>query len=58
LPLGSAYSAMAYADQQSACVAYNGSDYRALTIGFPFECIQSERKRGVIMRGLLAFLLQ
>jgi hypothetical protein len=49
---------MAYADQQSACVAYNGSDYRALTIGFPFECIQSERKRGVIMRGLLAFLLQ
>ncbi len=58
LPVAPAYSAMAYSDQQSACVAYNGSDYRALTIGFPFECIQSERKRGIIMRGLLAFLLQ
>ena len=58
LPVAPAYSAMAYTDEQSACVAYNGSDYRALTIGFPFECIQSERKRGIIMRGLLAFLLQ
>ncbi len=58
LPLAPAYSAMAYADEQSACVAYSGNDYRALTIGFPFECIQSERKRGTIMRGLLAFLLQ
>ena len=57
-PLAPAYSAMAYSDEQSACVAYNGNDYRALTIGFPFECIQSERKRGIIMRGLLAFLLQ
>ena len=57
-PLGTAYSAMAYSDEQSACVAYSGSDYRALTIGFPFECIQSERKRAVLMRGILAFLLQ
>ena len=58
LPIGPAYSAMAYADDQSACVAYSGNDYRALTIGFPFECIQSERKRATIMRGLLTFLLQ
>ena len=57
LPLAPAYSAMAYGDEQSACVAYNGNDYRALTIGFPFECIQSESKRSIIMRGLLAFLL-
>ena len=58
LPVAPAYSAMAYGDEQSACVAYSGNDYRVLTMGFPFECIQSERKRGTIMRGILAFLLQ
>ena len=58
LPVAPAYSAMAYGDKQSACVAYSGNDYRVLTMGFPFECIQSERKRGTIMRGILAFLLQ
>ena len=58
IPVAPAYSAMAYSDEQSACVAYSGNDYRVLTMGFPFECIQSERKRGTIMRGILTFLLQ
>ena len=58
LPIAPAYPAMAYSDEQSACVAYSGNDYRALTIGFPFECIQSKQMQDVLMRGLLAFLLQ
>ena len=58
LPVAPAYSAMAYRDEQSACVAYSGNDYRALTIGFPFECIREEQMRAIIMRGILAFLLQ
>jgi len=58
LALPPAYAAMKYADEQGACVAYDGNDYRALTIGFPFECIKDERKRATIMRGLLSFLLQ
>ena len=58
LPVEPAYSAMAYSNLQSACVAYNGNDYRALTIGFPFECIKSKQMQGVLMRGILTFLLQ
>ena len=53
-----AYSAMIYADQYSACVAYDGSDYKAMTMGFPFECIQSEQKRHMLMKGILNFLLR
>ena len=53
-----AFPAMVYADGYSACVAYAGSDYRVMTMGFPFECIQSEQKRQTLMRGILKFLLQ
>ena len=58
LPVEPAYPAMAYSNLQSACVAYNGNDYRALTIGFPFECIKSKQMQDVLMRGILMFLLQ
>jgi hypothetical protein len=58
LALPPAYAAMKYGDEQSACVAYNGSDYRVLTMGFPFECIRSEQKRHTLMRAFLQFLLQ
>ena len=58
LPVAPAFSAMLYADQRSACVAYDGQDYKAMTLGFPFECIQSEQKRYALMRGFLNFLLQ
>ena len=56
-PVAPAYTAMIYADQYSASVAYNGTDYRAFTICFPFECIKSEDKRNMLMRGILKFLL-
>ena len=57
-PVAPAYTAMIYADQYSASVAYNGKDYKAMTIGFPLECIKSDEKRSLIMRGILRFLLQ
>ena len=57
-PVGSAFTAMAYADDYSACVAYDGKDYKAMTMGFPFECIKEEQKRASLMRGILRFLLQ
>jgi len=49
---------MKYADDFSASVAYSGTDYKAFTMGFPFECIKDEPKRNSIMRGILQFLLQ
>ncbi len=57
-PAGNAFAAMLYGNGTEACVAYQGNDYRAITMGFPFECIVSEQKRASIMQGLLKFLLQ
>ena len=56
-PVAPAFCAMRYGDQQSACVAYNGADYKAMTLGFPFECIKQEYVRFALMRGILNFLL-
>ena len=49
---------MTYADEYSACVGYDGKDYKALTLGFPFECIKDEHQRETLMKGMLRFLLQ
>ena len=57
-PVAPAFPAMTYADGYPACVAYDGTDYKAMTLGFPFECIKEEHKREVIMSGMLRFLLQ
>lgn len=57
-PVAPAFSAMIYADDYSACVAYDGKDYKAMTLGVPFECIKSEQKRQSLMKGILKFLLQ
>ena len=53
-----AFCVMAYDDNTSAGVAYQGTDYRALTMGFPFECIKHPAQRNAIMQGILNFLLQ
>lgn len=55
--VGAAFPLMAYADNYSAAVAYQGSDYRAITLGFPFECIKSPRTRASLMAGILQFLI-
>lgn len=57
-PAAPAFTVMQYADGQDAAVAYKGRDYRAFTMGFPFECIMDEQKQGSVMRGILNFLLK
>ena len=57
-PQQSAYCAMQYADGTSAAVAYDGSDYKCFTAGFPFECITSPVKMRQIMRGVLNFVMK
>lgn len=53
-----AFPAMAYKDNNmSAAVAYQGKDYRAFTMGFPFECITDQQKRNAIMQGIINFLI-
>lgn len=53
-----AYCALTYESGTSACVAYNGTDFKTISLGFPFECITSAKKRNTIMRGLMTFLLE
>ena len=55
-PTDQAFSALVYADGTSAAVAYNASNRRTFTMGFPFECIKDKAKRAYVMRGILAFL--
>ncbi len=57
LPVASrAFSAFAYGGGQGAGVAYEGDDYRAVTMGFPFECIKDANVRTRTMGALLRFL--
>ena len=51
-----AFCSLTYSNGQSACVAYQGESYRTIAMGFPFECIKSDKKKATIMRGLLKFL--
>ena len=41
----------------SAAVANQGKDYRAITLGFPFECIKYAADRDKVMGAFLSFLL-
>ena len=54
---GQGFPAMVYANGSSAAVAYQGSDYRTFTMGFPFECITDGNLRRKIMKGILNFLI-
>ena len=55
-PIAPAFATLAYSNGQAAATAYSGSDYRAITLGVPFECITEPSKRNAIMRGFLDFL--
>ena len=55
-PTGKAFCAMTDYMGRSVCVAYDGNDCRTFTLGFPFECITSEKKQAVMMKGILNFL--
>ena len=57
-PMEQAYCSMLYSDGSNAGVAYDGSDYRTFTMGFPFECIKEAGIRATLMRGIMAFLLK
>lgn len=55
-PVAPAFCALTESNGHSVCVAYKGKDNRTFTMGFPFECITSEKKQSVIMRGILNFI--
>lgn len=58
IPQASAFTTLLYAPaQNSAAIAYQGRDYRCITMGFPFECIRYAADRDKIMAAFLNFLL-
>lgn len=57
-PVGNAFCALTDYDGKSVCVAYDGYDCRTFTMGFPFECIKSDQKRSMIMKGILNFIFK
>ena len=58
IPLPEAFSTLLYTPTNySAAVAYQGEDYHAITLGFPFECIKYAADRDKVMGAFLSFLL-
>lgn len=58
MPKNDAYSTLLYAPYNySAAVAYPGTTYRSIAMGFPFECITEADVRNRIMEAFLNFLL-
>ncbi len=57
-PSAQAFPTMLYGDsQQASAVAYQGSDYKAISFGFPLECITSQEARAAIFAASVQFLL-
>ena len=55
---GGAFCAMQYTDGSPAAVAYDGTDYKAFVMGFPFECVNNKTLRQKMMTGLMNFLMK
>lgn len=57
-PASGAICVMQYSNGNSAAVAYDGSDYKSFTMGFPFECILTKSDRNRLMQGILNYILR
>lgn len=52
-PTNGAFATLAYADGSTAAVAFDG---RKFIMGFPFECIKTEKDRNSIMTAILKYI--
>ncbi|MBO4827482.1 MAG: xanthan lyase [Prevotella sp.] len=57
-PVEGGFNVLNYNDGTSACVAYQGQDFRTISLGFPFECLIDQQKRNLMMRAMMDFLLK
>lgn len=57
-PEGGAICAMQYANGASAAIGYDGNNYKAFVMGFPFESITDKATRQRLMQGILNYLLK
>ncbi len=57
-PEGSAFTMLAYQNGSSAAVANKQPTYATIAFGFPFETIQEQSQRRLLMQAILNFLLK
>lgn len=57
-PVAPAICAMQYGNGYSASTAYSSANYRTYLMGFPFECITSDKERNWVMKAILTYLLE
>ena len=57
-PTGNAFTMLAYQNGTSAAVANKQSGYTTITLGFPFETIQEQPQRRLLMRAMLNYLME
>ncbi len=55
-PTGNAFAMIAYNDGRVAATAYDGSDHKAITFGFPLESITNSTHRNQLMGAVVNFL--
>ena len=53
---GTSFAMLQYSNNQPAGIAYDGSDYKAVVIGFPIESIREADSRNALMRAVTNFL--
>ena len=53
---GTSFAMLQYSNNQPAGIAYDGSDYKAVVIGFPIESIRESDSRNALMRAVTNFL--
>lgn len=53
---GKGYATLTYNGVGYAAVVYNGNDYRAMTCGFPIECIRENNSREKLLCDIFHFL--
>ena len=51
-----AFVMLQYSDHHPAAVAYDGADYKTITVGFPIESIREAQKRDLLMQAIVNFL--
>lgn len=52
----SSFAMLQYSNLQPAAIAYDGTDHKSITLGFPLESIQSSNSRSLLMQAITRFL--
>ena len=55
-PAAPAFAMLQYSDNRPAAIAYDGTDYKTVVLGFPLESIKDKASRNKLMQAITSFL--